>query len=160
MATTTDTIAPGANLELVVTRLLDAPRELVFKAWTRPEHAAQWWGPQGFTTESCRLDARPGGTFRIVTRAPDGGIYTKCGVYREVVPPERLVFSFAWEDANGDLGPELQVTVRLEAEGARTRLTLHQSGFESVARRDDHRTGWTSCLQRFADWLAATGDLS
>jgi uncharacterized protein YndB with AHSA1/START domain len=140
--------------ELVVSRLLDAPRALVFKAWTEPEQVARWWGPQGFTTISCRMDIRPGGSFRIVMRSPQGTDHRKRGRYREIVPLERLVFTFAWEDAQGALGHETLVTVTFAAEGTQTRLTLHQAVFETVTARDGHQGGWTSCLERFAQYLA------
>ena len=78
--------ATTAPLELVVSRLVDAPPALVFKAWTRQEHAARWWGPAGFTIESCRLDATPGGAYRVAMRSPEGSARTKRGTYREVVP--------------------------------------------------------------------------
>jgi uncharacterized protein YndB with AHSA1/START domain len=140
--------------ELTVSRLIDAPPALVFKLWTEQEHAARWWGPQGFTAVSCRLEGHPGGTFRIAMRAPDGTVYTKCGVYHEVVPPDFLVFTYAWEDANGVLGHDMRVTVTFAAQGQKTLLTLHQTGFESVAERDVHLDGWTSCLGRFAGYAA------
>src|SRR5438105_2606737 len=95
----------GATLpELTVSRLIEAPPALVFKLWTEQDHAARWWGPQGFTDVSCRLDGRPGGTFRIAMRAPDGSVHTKQGVFHEVVPPELLVFTYTWEDPDGRLG--------------------------------------------------------
>ena len=142
--------APERALELTISRILEAPRELVFALWTDANHAAQWWGPQGFINVSCRLDARIGGGFRIAMRSPDGAVFTKCGSYREIAPPERLVFTYAWEQPDGSLGVEMLVTVTFEAVGARTLLTLHQTGFETALRRDGHRTGWTSCLERFA----------
>ncbi|HSU06834.1 MAG TPA: SRPBCC domain-containing protein [Acetobacteraceae bacterium] len=142
--------------ELLVTRIFDAPRALVFRAWTEPERAASWWGPQGFTTLSCRMDVRAGGGFRVSARAPDGTVHCKSGIYREVVVPERLVFTYGWEDAQGGLGHEMLVTVTFAEHGDRTRLTLHQTNFESVAARDAHLAGWTSCLERFAGYLANT----
>jgi uncharacterized protein YndB with AHSA1/START domain len=145
--------ASAAQPQLVVSRLIDAPRELVFKAWTQQEHAARWWGPQGFSTVSCRMDARPGGTYRLAMRGPDGIVRTKRGVYREVATPERLVFTYAWEDANGNPGLEMRVTVTFEAQGGQTLLTLHQTGFEDISERDSHRGGWTSCLERFAGYM-------
>jgi uncharacterized protein YndB with AHSA1/START domain len=151
----TDSVASHAGLELVVTRLFDAPRDLVFRAWTRQEHAARWWGPQGFTAVSCRLDARPGGEFRIAMRSPEGTVHTKRGVYREVSEPERIVFSYGWEDAHGILGHEMLVTVTFEAFGGCTRLTLRHTGFERANERDSHNAGWTSCMERFAEWLAS-----
>jgi uncharacterized protein YndB with AHSA1/START domain len=149
-----DAAAASADRELVVSRMLDAPRRLVFQAWIEPEQAARWWGPQGFTTLSCAMDARSGGAFRLAMRSPEGTVHCKRGVYREVVAPERLVFTYAWEDAAGNLGHEMLVTVTFAEQGGKTKLTLHQAVFETVTARDGHRTGWTSCLERFADYLA------
>ncbi len=143
--------------ELTVTRLIDAPPALVFKLWTEQEHAARWWGPEGFTAVSCRLDGRPGGAFRIAMRAPDGVVHTKRGVFHEVVPPQLLVFTYAWEDARGHLGHEMRVTLTFSLRGQQTLLILRQTGFESVAERDTHQVGWTSCLGRFAGYAASTG---
>ncbi len=149
-----DSVAAAArDRELTITRVFDAPRELVFRAWTDPAQAAHWWGPQGFTTISCEMDVRPGGAYRACMRSPEGTRHCRRGVYREVVAPERLVFTFAWEDANGP-GHEMVVTVTFAAIDSQTRLTLHQAVFETVAARDDHQRGWSSCLERFADYLA------
>jgi uncharacterized protein YndB with AHSA1/START domain len=145
--------AGAPPIELVVARLIDAPRALVFKAWTQPEHATRWWGPQGFVVESCRLDATQGGAYRVSMRAPDGIVRTKCGVYQEVVPPERLVFTYAWEDADGNPGHTMHITVTFEARGEQTLLTLRQTGFEDIPERDGHGSGWTSCFERFADYM-------
>jgi len=86
---------------VVITRVFDAPRELVFKAWTDAKHLAQWWGPKGFTNPICEVDARPGGNLRIVMRAPDGAEHPMTGVFREVTAPERLVFTSAAVDRDG-----------------------------------------------------------
>jgi uncharacterized protein YndB with AHSA1/START domain len=146
--------APAAAPELLLTRVFDAPRRLVYRAWTQPERAALWWGPQGFITLSCAMDVRPGGAWRLSMRSPEGTVHTKGGVYREVVEPERLVFTYAWEDAAGRRGHEMLVTVRFADRDGKTVLTLHQAGFESAAARDAHEGGWTSCMARFADYLA------
>jgi uncharacterized protein YndB with AHSA1/START domain len=143
----------SAERELVVTRIIDAPRSLVFKAWTEPEQVARWWGPRGFVTTFCDMDIRPGGAFRCCMRSPAGTDHWKRGVYREIVELERIVFTFAWEDADGHLGHELLTTVTFADLGAQTRLTLHQMMFETVERRDDHRGGWTSCFGRFAEYM-------
>jgi len=140
--------------ELVITRILDAPRDVVFRAWTEPDRVARWWGPQGFVTTYCDMDIRPGGAFRVCMRSPEGAEHWKQGIYREIVAPERLAFTFAWEDAEGKPGHQTLVTVTLADRGGRTELTLHQAVFEAVAARDDHRRGWTSTLQRFAEYLA------
>jgi uncharacterized protein YndB with AHSA1/START domain len=143
-----------AESELVVTRIVDAPRSLAFAAWTQPEHVARWWGPKGFTTIHCDMDIRVGGRYRCGMRSPQGIEYWKVGVYREIVEPERIVFTFAWEDRTGNPGHELLTTVTFVDEGRRTRLTLLQTGFASIEGRDDHRKGWTSTLERFAEHLA------
>jgi uncharacterized protein YndB with AHSA1/START domain len=141
--------------ELIITRLFDAPRVLVFKVWTQPEHLARWWGPQGFANVAWQMDVRPGGAWYRRMRAPDGRIYIKRGVYREVVPPARLVFTYVNEAEDGTLDGETLVTVTFEEQGTGTRLTLHHSGFESIELRDAHQGGWTSCMERFAEYLAA-----
>jgi uncharacterized protein YndB with AHSA1/START domain len=143
----------AAQPELIVTRILDAPRALVFRAWTEPERAAMWWGPQGFETISCCMDVREGGNWRLSMRSPEGSVHTKRGTYREVVAPERLVLTYAWEDAEGHIGQETLVTVTFDDLGHKTRLTLHHTGFESVASRDSHYGGWSSCMERFAAFL-------
>jgi uncharacterized protein YndB with AHSA1/START domain len=150
----TNTAAATVDRELVVTRVIDAPRVLVFKAWTEPEHIARWWGPQGYTTIFCEMDIRPGGRYRLCMRSPEGVDRRKQGVYREIVPPERIVFTFAWEDGDGNPGHELLTTVTFAEQGTKTKLTLRQVMFETVERRDDHRGGWTSCLERFAEYMA------
>jgi len=153
VAATIDVAEDTTQRQLVVTRVIDAPRRLVFKAWTEPEQVASWWGPQGFTTTFCDMDIRPGGKFRFCMRSPAGTDHWKRGVYREIVAPERIVFSFAWEDGAGNPGHELLTTVTLTEHGIKTKLTLHQALFETVEGRDDHRRGWTSCLERFANYI-------
>ena len=144
----------AAERELVITRVFDAPRPLVFKAWTEPDRLVRWWGPQGFTTPSCTMDVRPGGAFRFWMRSPEGTDHWLRGVYREIVEPERLVFTWAWEDAEGKPGHETVLTVSLAEHGAKTKLTLRQAVFESVTARDEHQSGWTSGLDRLAEYLA------
>ncbi len=153
MAVTTDTAPVAGERELVITRVFDAPRRLVFKVWTAPEHLARWWGPKGFTTLSCAMDVRPGGAWFRRMRSPEGSEHIKRGIYREIVAPERLVFTYADEDAEGRLGPETVVEVTFEEQGSKTKLTLHQAGFETVSARDGHYGGWTSCMDRFAEYL-------
>src|ERR1700688_4411146 len=102
MSARNDSDMKSADREVVFTRVFDAPRGLVFKVWTDPKHVAQWWGPHGFTNPVCELDARPGGAIRIHMRGPDGTIYPMTGVYREIVEPERLVFTSVPLDKNGD----------------------------------------------------------
>jgi len=154
MAARTSVAAKSAERELFIARVFDAPRRLVFKAWTQPDRAARWCGPYGFITISCEMDIRPGGAWRRCMRAPDGTEHRKRGVYREIIEPERLVFTYADEDSDGHLGPETLVTVTFADLGGKTEITLHQAVFESVTARDAHQGGWTSCLERFAEYLA------
>jgi len=155
MATVADAAALSAERELVITRILEAPRRLVFKMWTEPEHLVRWWGPRGFATISSRMNVRPGGIWSRSMRAPDGRIIRKSGVYREIVAPERLVLTYVTDDAEGNSGPETLVTVTFTDLGGKTRLTLHQVAFQSVVARDDHRRGWTGALERLAKHLSA-----
>jgi uncharacterized protein YndB with AHSA1/START domain len=126
----------------------------VFKAWTEPERAVRWWGPQGFTTAHCEMDTRPGGTYCVCMRSPEGIEHSQRGVCREVVEPERLVFTFAWEDHEGRPGDETVVTVSFAEYGGTTKLTLHQALFETVTARELHQGGWASALDSLADYLA------
>jgi uncharacterized protein YndB with AHSA1/START domain len=153
MAATTDTTIPAEG-ELVITRVLDAPRGLVFKVWTQPEHVVRWLGPKGFSAPSCEMDLRPGGAWRACIRSPDGIDHRMQGVYREIVEPERLVFTFAWEDDQGVPGHQTLVTVTFAEQDGKTRLTFHQAPFESVESRDSHQSGWSECFDRLEDYLA------
>ncbi len=100
------------------------------------------------------MDVRVGGAYRIGMRSPEGTEHWKRGVFREIVEPERIVFTFAWEDADGRPGNELLTTLTFTEEGAKTRLTLHQTAFDTVAWRDSHGNGWTSTLEHLAEYLA------
>ena len=102
MAVRTRILATAAECELVITRVVDAPRSLVFKAWTEPEHFVRWWGPNGFTTPFCKMDVRPGGVTHFCMRWPEGRDYWGRWVYREVVPPERIVFTDTFADEEGN----------------------------------------------------------
>jgi uncharacterized protein YndB with AHSA1/START domain len=142
-----------ADRELIVSRMIDAPRALVFAAWTDPRQVPRWWGPKGYVTTFSEMDIRQGGAYRLCMRSPEGVDRWKRGVYREIVAPERIVFTFAWEDSVDLPGNELLTIVTFEEFGAKTRLTLKQHLFETVESRDSHETGWTSCLERFAEYM-------
>ena len=135
---------------LPLTRVIDAPREIVFEVWTRPEHLTAWWGPAGFSLPGCDLDFRVGGAFRYHMRNPAGGDHWLRGVFQEISEPERIAFTFAWGDAERATGPVMLVTVTFEADGTKTRLTLHQAGLESESAARAHEGGWTSQLDRLA----------
>jgi uncharacterized protein YndB with AHSA1/START domain len=148
--------SPAANAsesELVMTRLFDAPRELVFRCWTEPEYLRHWQGaPRGFTVTAYESDIRPGGLFRICMRSDEGVERWLRGDYREIVKPERIVFTHVWQDAEGKAGPETLMTITLVERNGKTELTLRQSGFSSVESREGHRHGWTSALDVLAEY--------
>jgi uncharacterized protein YndB with AHSA1/START domain len=145
--------------ELTLTRVFDAPRELVFRMWTDPVHLAQWWGPKGFTAPVCEVDARPGGALRIHMRAPDGEIYQMKGEFREVVPPEKLVFTNISVDADDNHVIEGLTTVTLVAHGARTEMTLHTTAVAiapyAAAYLSGMDAGWGQSVDKLAERLAA-----
>jgi uncharacterized protein YndB with AHSA1/START domain len=155
MAARDSAAAEPAERALVLTRVFNAPRSLVFKAWTEPERLVRWWGPRGFTSTLIVNDVRPGGVYRIHMCGPEGDDHWLQGVYREVMEPERLVMAGAWTDADGKpTSPETVLTVTFTEHDGKTRLTLRQAVFESVTARDAHRDGWTSSLDRLAAYLA------
>lgn len=155
MAVSADIVAaPPADRVLVLTRLLDAPRALVFRVWTQPEHIVRWWGPRGFALAHCDMEPRPGGKYRFCMRERGHKDHWLHGVYREISPPEKLSFTFVWERDDGSESPETLVTVTLDEEGAKTRLTLHQAVFETVEIRDGHRGGWSDSLDMLTEYLA------
>jgi uncharacterized protein YndB with AHSA1/START domain len=126
-------IAPEAPT-LVMSRVFDAPRELVWEATTKCEHLTRWWGPRGYELVVCEMDPRPGGTYRYVQRAPDGSEHPFKGEYREVLPPERVVNTFIY-DVEGIRDHPAVVTVTLDEEDGKTKLTS-SSVFESIEIRD------------------------
>lgn len=151
--------------DLVVTRVFDAPRELVWKAWTEPERFMRWWGPKNFTAPVCKIDLRIGGAYLYCMRSPEGQDYWGTGVYREIAPPERIVCtdSFADEKGNpvpashygmgGDWPSELLVTVTFEKHVGKTRLTLQHMGIP-VDQRELCGTGWNESFEKLAEALA------
>src|SRR2546427_806358 len=138
--------------ELVLTRLLDAPRELVFRMWTDPQHVAKWWGPMGFTNPVCEMDVRPGGALRIVMRAPDGTDYPMIGTYREVAPPERLVFTNSAVDGDGNPLLDGVTVVTFAERDGKTELTVqtHAIALVPLAGRmlEGMDAGWSQTLDR------------
>ncbi len=156
MAARSNAVSPApAERVLVIERVFDAPRELVFKCWTEPEHLARWIGPRGFSSTILACELRQGGNYRMRMHDPDGQDHWQQGVFREIVPPERIVRTYCWTDADGrPTRPETMLTVTFEDLGGRTRLTLHQAIFESVTARDDHQRGWSGSLDQLAEYLA------
>jgi uncharacterized protein YndB with AHSA1/START domain len=145
----------GAVPALTLTRIIDAPRAAVFNAWIDPTLVARWFGPGGVTAEIDRLEPRAGGVYRIRMRRPGGAESVVGGVYRELVPPERLVFTWTWERAAGlNAGRESIVTVTFAARGDRTEMTLRQELLIDAESRDSHRHGWTGSFEKLAALVA------
>lgn len=149
-------VAP-ADRVLIIERVLDAPRSLVFKAWTDSQHLAHWFGPKGFNLTFCEMDLRVGGTYRFGMRSPEGTNHYLKGVYKEIREPEVLVCTYAWTDADGNpTRPETTLSLSFDDIGnGKTRLTLHQALFESITACDAHRAGWTTSLDRLAEFVAS-----
>jgi uncharacterized protein YndB with AHSA1/START domain len=146
----------AAGRELIIERVFDAPRELVFDAWTDPAHVAQWWGPTGFTTTTHEMDVRQGGVWRFIMHGPDGTDYPNQVVYTEVVKPERLVYAHG-EDKEGDSG-QFQVTVTCAEQGNQTKITMRML-FATEAEFDAAKemgavTGAHQTLDRLEEFLA------
>jgi uncharacterized protein YndB with AHSA1/START domain len=146
-----------AEPELVIMRVFNAPRDLVWRAWTDPKQAVQWWGPIEYPAAHLEMDVRPGGVWRGVLRSPDNGSeLSHKGVFREVTPPERLVFTFSW-DEEGERGLETLITITFADQGDKTLMTFRQIPFQSAEERDGHRYGWGSAFDRLDDNLALKG---
>ena len=160
---TTTAIITENNIQLRLNRIFDAPRERVFRAWTDANQFAQWFGAAacgGSSLQSVKADARVGGKYRLQVRKAEGEYFTSVGVYREVKPPERLVFTWQFEkDGAGDdfsevEPPEMLVTLEFKARGKQTELILTHEKFGSIESRDRHEEGWTRCLAELGKFVA------
>ena len=149
--------APEAAMrrEVNLTHVVDAPVELVWAAWTDPRHMAQWWGPKGFTNPVCELDLRQGGAIRIHMRGPDGTIYPMTGAFKEIVPPERLVFTSVARDTDGKPLLEGHNIITFEDVGGKTKVTVlsRAVGLVPIAAQmlAGMEAGWTQSLERLAE---------
>lgn len=158
--------------ELVITRIFDAPLELVWKAWTDPEQVKRWWGPKGFTSPAIKIDLRPGGSYLYCMRSPEGQDIWSGGTFLEVVPQERIVSTDYFSDKDGnklsptqfglssDFPPESVVTVAFTDEGDKTKLTLTYVLPESAAARDailksGMEAGWNESFDQLAESLSS-----
>lgn len=146
------TLPPGER-DLVITRVFDAPRDLVWKAWTDPSRAIAWWGPRQYPATAMEMDVSVGGKWRMcLTGIEDGRALWQHGVFQEVDEPERLVFTFVWED-EGERGVENLVTIDFEDRGGKTLMTFRHAPFLSAGERDGHAGGWSSTFDRLVDYL-------
>ncbi len=141
-----------SGLTLHLERVFDAPPSLVFEACTEPELLAKWWGPEGFTAPGIATDLRVGGGYRIAMQPPVGELFYLSGEFREVDPPNRLAYTFRWEDPDPE-DRETVVTISLRAAEQSTELVLDQGPFATQARYDLHHAGWTDGLVRLEEAL-------
>jgi uncharacterized protein YndB with AHSA1/START domain len=139
---------------LEMSRVFDAPREEVFRAWTDPTELARWWGPGEFSCPQADVDLRPGGSYRLVMKPTEGPEMVLGGTYREVEPPERLVYTWKWESGWPD-PTELVVTVRFRDLGEQTEVLLTQHGFADDNGLAANTWGWESGLDKLAAQLAS-----
>ena len=155
----------GAD-ELVIERVFDAPRELLWRAWTEPEHFVQWWGPDGFTTPYCTIDLRVGGQVRFCMSSPKYGDFWAGGLFYEIDPPSRLVYGDYFTDEHGhrvsatrynlspDFPEETLTTVTFEdLGGGRTLMTLRQAIPSGLAEQSGAREGWSQSFEHLAAYV-------
>ena len=164
MAETSIITEPGKQ-EIITTREFDAPRDLVFRAWTDPELIARWWGPASFTALVFRVDLREGGRYLFGMRLPEGQDFWSTGEYREIAPAERLVFTDSFSDAEGNVVPasyygmtgdwplELVATVTFEDGDGGTKVTIREPGVPADEGRDMAVVGWNESLDKLAEVL-------
>ncbi|HEV8575242.1 MAG TPA: SRPBCC domain-containing protein [Dehalococcoidia bacterium] len=152
--------------ELVIERVFDAPRELVWKAWTDPEQVMRWWGPKGFSSPAAEIDLRVGGKYLWAMRSPEGQDFWSTGVYREIVPLKRIVCTNSFADENGNVVPashygmpadlplEMLATLTFEEFGSKTKLTLRHEGFPQGEMSEMAGAGWNESFDKLAESLA------
>ena len=152
---------------MVVTRIFDAPRELVWKAWTDPKYVMQWWGPKGFTSPFCKIDFRVGGKFHCCMKSPEGQEFWNAGEYHEIVPYEKIVSSMYFADADGNRVEPEQLGIQHEhIEGAldtvlfedlgngQTKLTFIGNEPAEDATNSGQLEGWNQILEKMAAVIA------
>ncbi|MEP7294482.1 MAG: alpha/beta fold hydrolase [Chloroflexota bacterium] len=169
--TTANSNTQAKPRELVITRNFNAPRPLVWQAWTEPEMLTRWWGPQYFSAPVCKVDFREGGVYHFCMRSPDGQDFWSTGTYQEITPMDRIVYTDYFADAAGKIIPpsaygmgddfpaENVITLTFEDLGSTTRFTLRQAGIPAGEMGDMNIQGWNQSLDKLADSLAA-GDSS
>jgi uncharacterized protein YndB with AHSA1/START domain len=155
--------------ELTITRIFDAPREKVWQAWTSPEEIKKWWGPKYFTAPVSKIDLRVGGKYLSCMRGPDGKDYWSTGIYRELVPMERIVVTDSFADEKGNVVPashygmtgdfplELLVTVTFEELGNKTKMVLRHEGIPAGMMREMTETGWSESFDKLAEYIVTSG---
>ena len=158
-------VSERGQQEVFITRLFDAPRELVWQAWTEPRHFKLWWGPKDYTCPFCEMDLRVGGKYLNCMRSPEGKDYWSTGVYREIIPMERLVFTDCFADEQGNVVPatyyglgvdfpiEMLVIMTLEDQDGKTKLTLRHIDLPTGPDREGAQLGWSQSFDKLAESL-------
>ena len=138
---------------ILIQRIVAAPIEEVFSAWTKPEILSQWWGPPGTTAPVIEVDLRVGGKYRLGIQNESGTILYVVGEYQEVLPPRRLIYTWQWEQDDPD---ETLVTVDFRpVKHSQTEIALKHERFTSVTARTNHHTGWDGCLDKLSKLLTS-----
>lgn len=151
-------MAQVGELRVRLRRALDGSCPVVFRELTDPRELARWWGPDGFTIPSVESDLRPGGAYRIAMRPPEGELFYLVGEFLQVEPPERLAYTFRWEDPDPE-DRETVVTLSLhDIAPARSELIVEQGDFASERRRALHEEGWSQGLGKLGELLASQRD--
>jgi len=147
MANTAHTAEPSAAADVEVRRLIRAPRQRVFDAWTKTEEVRAWHAPGPLTVSHAEIDLRPGGSYRIHMREPNGNEHRVSGVYREVTPPKKLVYTWGW-DGDHPVKDSL-VTIEFHERGDATEVVLRHTGIGDEKERASHEHGWTAIMDKF-----------
>lgn len=142
-----------ADTSLRLSRIIKADSETVFRAWTEPEHLERWSCPEGLRVADVHVDLRIGGKYRLRMEGPEGQFHTAVGVYREIERPKRLVYTWDWLEEDHRMGETLVTVEFNEMEGSTEVVVIHER-FPNSEARDDHETGWTSCLNRLEQLYA------
>jgi uncharacterized protein YndB with AHSA1/START domain len=137
-----------ADDELLITRVFDAPASIVFALWSDPEHMKRWMGPKDFVCPVVEIDFRVGGAYRVLMKSEAYGEDWFSGVYREIVPNKRLVFTFTWNNTGPSADVETLVTITFDERNGKTTQIFHQTPFLSVERRDSHVGGWSEAFDK------------
>ena len=140
-----------------ITRIIDAPQDDVFRAWTEPDQIRRWWGPGEFTCPEAEVDLRPGGSYRFAMQPTAGDPFIVAGTYREVDAPARLVYTWRWETGPAADGSESLVSVEFHARGAQTELVLTHTEFPEAHGPAPYKMGWDGGLDKFEALFTRSG---
>ena len=146
----------GKSHSLKIVRTLDAGPEVVYRAWTDPKVMGKWFAPRDMSTPIAEVDLKVGGKYRIGMKSPDGELYVATGTYREIIPNEKLVFTWRWESEPSDISNTL-VTVEFKKSGEHTRLVLTHDKFATEELVKDHREGWEGALSKLSKIITKGG---